>query len=1054
MNILPPRSTSTHAPRPSRLSLTCLLTLALAQSVAATPLYWDGNGTTAGAGNTTALLNKVWGTDAMWNSDAAGVTNTFTASTTSSDDLFFVAAPGAASGAITFNPTVTGIQAANSITFQSSGAQTLSGGTINIGAGGITGAQYAYSTTNRGTVTISSALALQAGQSWINNAATAMTVSGAISGTGNLAIQNTSSGAFTLSNASINNTGLITNSGSGAGTTTISGVVGSAVTGITQNSATSLLSVTGANTAYAGTTTLTTGTLRGTNTAATNVLQAFGTGGITLNGGTLQLKANGTGGSQTITVANAVTTGASATTIDVNNNSSNTGNQISLASLTVGTGQLNVTGGNTYTLRVGGTTTLNGNVTLNPTTAGLSLVGVVGDGGNNYGITKIGTGTLTLSGANTYTGSTSVLAGQLNVNANAPSGSAGVLGNATSAVLLGDTSGSATATLNVNGDYTVGRDISVQAGGTGIVTIGSTSQSVGSSILSGGIALGRDAAFVTGDYHTLNVSGVVSGAGAISVLGGISTSKMLFSGNNSYTGGTTNNGAVLIVGHNNALGTGTITMNGGALGSNVAGVTLANNQIWAGNFSGSYSAGNALTTTGTNTITSGTRIVSFNTTGANINGTIADGGNNYGLILRNTTNAAAVGLGGANTFGGGLTISGTTGQALTVTTSNASAAGSGQTTLTNNTGSVLKLGGALTVDSLTSGLSAPAITTAGSGYTNGTQDLVFTGGGGSGATGTATISSGVITSLLITNYGRDYTSAPTVTLTTPGAGTGGAITSTFGNSSVNLQANTLTLAGTNASPATYVGVISGTGGNIIKNGAGSQTLTGVSTYTGSTTVSNGTLNISGAGSIGGTSGITVNGGNFAYNTSVSLFKAVTLSSGVVSGTGNLLGGITANGGLLTSTGTASAVTLNSGGGINPNGSGVAGTFNAASLTWNSNDTVSGLRFDLGATQVASDSISLSGNFNKGSGSTFVFAFNDVAAAPSMTYTLLTFAGTDFASTDFSATGVAGTFGIDYGAGTLSFTVNAIPEPSTYAAILGTLALAGVFIHRRRRSRVA
>jgi hypothetical protein len=488
-------------------------------------------------------------------------------------------------------------------------------------------------------------------------------------------------------------------------------------------------------------------------------------------------------------------------------------------------------------------------------------------------------------------------------------------------------------------------------------------------------------------------------------------------------------------------------MNGGTLGTTVAGITLANNQIWGGNFSGSVSSGQALTTTGTNTITGGTRVVSFNTVGANINGTIADGGNNYGLILRNTTSAASVALGGANTFGGGLTITGTTGNALTVTTNNASAVGSGQTTLTNSTGSVLKLGSALTVDSLTSGIAAPSIT-GGTGYTNGTQDLVFTGGGGSGAVGTATISGGVITSVSITNYGRDYTGAPTITLTTPGAGTGGAITSAFGSSSVNLQANTLTLAGTNASAATYAGIISGTSGNLIKTGAGTQLLTGGSTYTGATTVSGGILGISNAGSINGTSGVIVNGGNFAYNSSTSLTKAITMSSGFVSGTGTV-GTLTANGGLITSTGTAGAVTINAGGAINPGGSG-AGVFNAASLTWNSDGDISGLRFDLGADALSSDKIILTGAFTKGTGSTFVFDFTDAGASTSITYTLLTFGSSSgFTAGDFSANGVAGTFGLD--ANSLTFTVSAVPEPSTLALIMGAIVLAGV-VHQRRRTR--
>jgi hypothetical protein len=69
-------------------------------------------------------------------------------------------------------------------------------------------------------------------------------------------------------------------------------------------------------------------------------------------------------------------------------------------------------------------------------------------------------------------------------------------------------------------------------------------------------------------------------------------------------------------------------------------------------------------------------------------------------------------------------------------------------------------------------------------------------------------------------------------------------------------------------------------------------------------------------------------------------------------------------------------------------------------------------------------------------------------AQSITYTLVTFGSTTFGDASvFSATGVDGTFA--FAGNSLTFTVTAIPEPSTYAAILGGLVLAGV-VYRRRR----
>lgn len=57
-----------------------------------------------------------------------------------------------------------------------------------------------------------------------------------------------------------------------------------------------------------------------------------------------------------------------------------------------------------------------------------------------------------------------------------------------------------------------------------------------------------------------------------------------------------------------------------------------------------------------------------------------------------------------------------------------------------------------------------AITTPGAGLTNGTYNLLFTGGGCSGVAGTATISGGAVTSTTITNAGGSCASVPTVSI--------------------------------------------------------------------------------------------------------------------------------------------------------------------------------------------------------------------------------------------------------------------------------------------------
>jgi len=72
------------------------------------------------------------------------------------------------------------------------------------------------------------------------------------------------------------------------------------------------------------------------------------------------------------------------------------------------------------------------------------------------------------------------------------------------------------------------------------------------------------------------------------------------------------------------------------------------------------------------------------------------------------------------------------------------------------------------------GLSELNLTAGGTGYTS-APTVAITGGGGTGATATASVSGGAVTGFTITNPGTGYTSAPTVGLT-GGAGTGAAAT--------------------------------------------------------------------------------------------------------------------------------------------------------------------------------------------------------------------------------------------------------------------------------------
>jgi autotransporter-associated beta strand protein len=149
-------------------------------------------------------------------------------------------------------------------------------------------------------------------------------------------------------------------------------------------------------------------------------------------------------------------------------------------------------------------------------TGNTTISGVIGNGAG--GITKTGNGILTLSAANTYTGVTSVLGGTLTLTAAAPSGAAGTLGNATSAVLLGDTTGAVNASLLTSATVTIARTINVQAGNTGVITLGATGGIT--ATYSGAVTLNKSVNLTAVAANSIaNFSGVISGAGGLTKVG-------------------------------------------------------------------------------------------------------------------------------------------------------------------------------------------------------------------------------------------------------------------------------------------------------------------------------------------------------------------------------------------------------------------------------------------------------------------------------------------------------------------------------------------------------
>ena len=250
-----------------------------------------------------------------------------------------------------------------------------------------------------------------------------------------------------------------------------------------------------------------------------------------------------------------------------------------------------------------------------------------GDNATDGGLTKSGTGTLTLSGANTYTGPTTVNGGTLQVGVASVAGTSGALG-LNSAVSLANVAGTTLALNNLNTQ--IG---SLTGGGTtgGNVTLGSATLTVGGNNTS-------PAAY----------AGVISGTGGLTKNG---TGTLTLSGANTYNGATTVSAGTLLADNTagSATGTGALTVqSGGTLGGTgaVAGAVTVQS-------GGRLDAGNA-GATGMLTLASNLSLNTGATLGVQLGGTTA--GTGYDQIR----------VAGTLTLGGTLSVTETSGFKLTL----------------------------------------------------------------------------------------------------------------------------------------------------------------------------------------------------------------------------------------------------------------------------------------------------------------------------------------------------------------------------------------------------
>jgi autotransporter-associated beta strand protein len=206
---------------------------------------------------------------------------------------------------------------------------------------------------------------------------------------------------------------------------------------------------------------------------------------------------------------------------------------------------------------------------------------------------------LKLKGTNTYTGTTILRKGSLIASGNVPSGANGPLGNATSAVEVGDsgtlTSDNLMLYSELNG-ANFGRPVVVNSNGN-IVAIGNLATANDPMIWSGGITLNRDV--ILASRANLRLSGKITGSGGIVRSSSDNNGKIILEGDNGFSGDLRISRGILVAAHSNALGTATTRIQLGdadTAANNVAllltnGITLTRELLISSNGTGTASIG-------------------------------------------------------------------------------------------------------------------------------------------------------------------------------------------------------------------------------------------------------------------------------------------------------------------------------------------------------------------------------------------------------------------------------------------------------------------------------
>jgi fibronectin-binding autotransporter adhesin len=337
-------------------------------------------------------------------------------------------------------------------------------------------------------------------------------------------------------------------------------------------------------------------------------------------------------------------------------------------------GSLDITNASANTLSFTGSiqsSAASGTQTLSLLSGNANIIAVISNGGTGgtIAVNKSGSGVLTLSGSNTYTGGTSVSAGTLALGASVsgtPVGT-GTLTLSDGATLRSSGAGGSNGrtlqnAISLSGNITLGNAVN-----NGTLTFDGTG-------LAHGVTLTGDTTLTTAS--AVVIADVISGGFSLTKDGG---SQLTLSGANLYSGGTFINGGTIRFSNSSALGgTGNVTLGtsgGGAAELDWSGgtATISNNITVASVVTGTSFLGAATGTpnySGTITL-NGNLTLASTASGMTLSGMITGVG---GLTINSN---ATFTLSGANTYSGGTTIN-----AGTLIVSSSGTLGSGNVSLT------------------------------------------------------------------------------------------------------------------------------------------------------------------------------------------------------------------------------------------------------------------------------------------------------------------------------------------------------------------------------------